>query len=63
MRRVLLCVTGSVAGIKVAELVSKLQQSCEVKVVATSHGQVFLDKPPSGWKQPSYYVDSDDYKV
>lgn len=62
-RRVVVCVTGSVAGIKVAELVTALQQCCEVKVVATSHGKVFLDKPPKGWTSPSYFQDSDDYSV
>lgn len=42
--RVLLGVTGSVAAIKVPELVSKLERIGEVKIAATSRGAYFLDK-------------------
>lgn len=63
MRKIVLCVTGSVAGIKAAELVTKIQQSFDVKVVATSHGHVFLEKPPAGWNVPQFCTDSEDYKV
>lgn len=63
MKKLVLCVTGSVAGIKAAELATKLQQSFDVKVVATSHGHVFLDKPPSGWTIPECLIDANDYQV
>lgn len=63
MKKVVLCVTGSVAGIKAADLVSKLQKSYDVKVVTTSHGRVFLEKPGTGWPLPHCATDADDYKV
>eukprot|EP00892_Ulva_mutabilis_P009374 jgi/Ulvmu1/6809/UM031_0012.1 len=62
MLRLVLCVTGSVAGIKAAELVSKLQQSCDVKVVTTAHGHVFLEKPQAGRSVPPCCTDTDDYQ-
>lgn len=63
MPKIVLCVTGSVAGIKAAELVTKIQHSFDVKVVATSHGHVFLERPAAGWNVPEFLTDSEDYKV
>ena len=44
----LVCASGSVAGIKVPELVAALEgRGLVVKVAATQHGLTFLDKAPS----------------
>lgn len=54
--RVLVGVCGSVAAVKVKELVAKLKLVAEVKVIATQSGRFFLDKsvelePDENWKE------------
>lgn len=63
MVRVVLGVTGSVAGIKVAELVQELSnRGAEVRIASSKHGAVFLNQPQQGQAPPVYYTDEDDYK-
>lgn len=54
MGRVLLCATGSVAGIKVPELAQHLRTlGLECRVVATQHGRNFLQHAPRGGTLPT----------
>jgi phosphopantothenoylcysteine decarboxylase len=55
--KVLICVTGSVAAIKVGELVESLRKQMdevEVRVVATSHAKFFLEKSATKVDCPLY---------
>lgn len=62
MVNVVVCVTGSVAGIKVAELLQQLAEGgAAVRVACSEHGAVFIEQPQLGRTPPVYYTDIDDY--
>ena len=62
MVNIVLGVTGSVAGIKVAELLQLLKdRGAAVRIVCSKHGAVFIEQPQHGQAPPVYYTDSDDY--
>jgi len=60
--RVLLCASGSVAGIKVAELAALLEAAgVDVRVVVTRHGATFVALPQNGAPlRARVYSDDDD---
>lgn len=63
MVNVVLGVTGSVAGIKVAELLQLLSQGgATVRVACSEHGAVFIEQPQHDRAPPVYYSDRDDYE-
>lgn len=61
MYRFLVGVTGSVAALKVKELVSSLKELGEVEIVATTAGKYFLDRNPVDLPSKNIHRDSDEW--